>query len=245
MTTLRQALLATARRMNREGINQGTSGNLSVRARPGFLITPSGLAYDRCRAADMVPMTFDGGWTGTKRPSSEWRIHRDVMADRPEVGGVLHAHSTHATALACLGKGIPAFHYMVAVANGPDIRCAPYATFGTEALSRHVLKALAGRKACLMANHGMLVLGADLDDALARAIEVEKLAEMYLKALQGGRPKILGAAEMRVVLDKFKDYGRNAQQAAMPATGKAARAHGGAKKPTAPVAGRKARPKRA
>jgi L-fuculose-phosphate aldolase len=243
MSTLRQALLATARRMNRDGINQGTSGNLSVRTRAGFLITPSGLAYDLCRAADMVPMTFDGDWTGARRPSSEWRFHRDILADRPEVGAILHAHSTHATALACLGKGIPAFHYMVAVAGGPDIRCAPYATFGTEALSRHVLKALAGRKACLMANHGMVVVGADLDDALARAIEVETLAEMYLKALQSGRPKILGAAEMRVVLEKFKDYGRNAQQAARPSRAKTATPRSGVKKPA--VAARASRAKRA
>jgi len=221
---LRQALLATARRMNREGINQGTSGNLSVRTRQGFLITPSGLPYDRCRAADMVPMRLDGGWSGHKRPSSEWRFHRDILANRPEVGAVLHAHATHATALACLGKGIPAFHYMVAVAGGPDIRCAPYATFGSEALSRHVLKALAGRTACLMANHGMVVLGQDLDDALARAVEVETLAEMYLKALNGGRPKILSAVEMRIVIEKFKDYGRNAQSAKTAAGSKGGRA---------------------
>jgi L-fuculose-phosphate aldolase len=231
--SLRAKLLATARRMNALGLNQGTSGNLSVRTGTGFLITPSGLPYATCRPADMVAMTMDGTWRGRRRPSSEWRFHRDLLAARAEIGAVLHAHATFATTLACLGKGIPAFHYMVAVAGGAEIRCAPYATFGTEALSRHVVRAIEGRTACLMAHHGLIVLGADLDDALARAIEIEKLAEIYWRALQAGRPKTLSADEMRIVLEKFKDYGRNAQAARAGGTPRPRRAATRARKSAA------------
>jgi L-fuculose-phosphate aldolase len=204
----REALLATARRMNATGLNQGTSGNLSQRVEDGFLITPTGMDYERMRPEDIVLMRFDGNHQGRRRPSSEWRFHRDILAARPEVGAVLHAHSMFCTTLACLRRSIPPFHYMVAVAGGVDIRCAPYATFGTEQLSRHALEALEGRRACLLAHHGMLAVGSDLDGALRLAVEVETLAALYWRALQVGEPGVLDAAEMAVVLEKFKTYGQ-------------------------------------
>ncbi len=207
---LRQSLVDAARRMNALGINQGTSGNLSVRAGEGFLVTPSGLAYEAMTADDIVEMAFDSNWrcpTPGRRPSSEWRIHRDILAAREEAGAVVHAHAMFATTLACLGLEIPAFHYMVAVAGGHDIRCARYATFGTQQLSDHALAALEGRKACLLANHGMLALGATLERALALALEVETLAAQYWRALQIGRPNLLSEEEMARVLEKFADYG--------------------------------------
>ena len=204
----RQALIATARRMNALGINQGKSGNLSQRIRGGFLVTPTGMAYDALEPADIVPMRFDGTYRGKRLPSSEWRFHRDILAARPEVNAVIHTHAMFATTLACLGRDIPAFHYMIAVAGGDTIRCAPYATFGTEALSRHAVAALRDRRACLLANHGMIALGADLESALALAVEVETLAAMYWRALQVGKPKLLGRAEMKRVIEKFRTYGQ-------------------------------------
>jgi len=205
---LRREIIATALRMNALGINRGRSGNVSARIEGGFLVTPTGIAYDSTQPDDVVAMTFDGESRGSRLPSSEWRFHRDIYAARPEVGAIVHAHSPFATTLACLGRGIPAFHYMIAVAGGADIRCAPYATFGTQALSDHALRALAGRKACLLANHGMIGVGAALADALALAVEVEALAEQYWRALQIGEPKLLSEAEMAVVLAKFASYGQ-------------------------------------
>lgn len=205
---LREAMIATARRMNAAGLNQGTSGNLSQRVEDGFLITPTGMEYERMVPEDLVLMRFDGNHEGRRLPSSEWRFHRDILAARPEVGAVLHTHAMFCTTLACLRRPIPSFHYMVAVAGGTDIRCAPYATFGTEALSRHALAALEGRKACLLANHGMIALGSHLDGAFSLAVEVETLAAMYWRALQVGEPVLLDAAEMAVVLEKFKTYGQ-------------------------------------
>lgn len=204
---LREAMVATCRRMNGLGINQGCSGNLSQRVDDGFLVTPSGLPYDEMSPEDIVAMRFDGSWDGRLKPSSEWRIHRDILAARPEIGAVLHTHAMFATTLACLGRTIPAFHYMVAVAGGVDIRCAPYATFGTQELSSHALRALEDRRACLLANHGMIALGTDLKGALALAVEVETLAAQYWRALQIGKPHLLDEAEMAVVLEKFKTYG--------------------------------------
>ncbi len=205
---LREAMIATARKMNAAGLNQGTSGNLSVRVEEGFLLTPTGMDYDALVPEDLVLMRFDGPPEGRRRPSSEWQLHRDILASRPEVGAVLHAHPMFCTTLACLRRGIPAFHYMVAAAGGTDVRCAPYATFGTEELARGALAALDGRKACLMANHGMLALGADLAGAFKLAVEVETLAAMYWRALQVGEPVILDGAEMARVLEKFKTYGQ-------------------------------------
>jgi L-fuculose-phosphate aldolase len=205
---LREAMIATARRMNTSGLNQGTSGNLSQRVEDGFLVTPTGMDYDAMVPEDLVLMRFDGTHEGRRKPSSEWRFHRDILAARPEVGAVLHAHSMFCTTLACLRREIPAFHYMVAVAGGVDIRCAPYATFGTEELSRHAVAALEGRKACLLANHGMLALGVNLASTFKLAVEVETLAAMYWRALQVGEPVVLDAAEMAVILEKFRTYGQ-------------------------------------
>jgi len=204
---LREAMISTARRMNATGLNQGTSGNLSQRVEEGFLITPTGMEYERLLPEDIVLMRFDGNHEGRRLPSSEWRFHRDILAARPEVGAVLHTHAMFCTTLACLHRPIPSFHYMVAKAGGTDIRCAPYATFGTEELSRHALAALEGRKACLLANHGMIAVGSHLAGAFSLAVEVESLAAMYWRALQVGEPVLLDAAEMAVVLEKFKTYG--------------------------------------
>ncbi|HYO53674.1 class II aldolase/adducin family protein [Archangium sp.] len=201
-------MISTARRMNASGLNQGTSGNLSQRVEDGFLLTPTGMDYDTLVPEDIVLMRFDGGHEGRRAPSSEWRIHRDILATRPEVGAVLHAHSMFCTTLACLRQGIPSFHYMVTAAGGEDIRCAPYATFGTEELSRHAVAALEGRKACLLANHGMIAVGKDLAGAFKLAVEVEALAAMYWRALQVGEPVLLDAAEMARVIEKFKTYGQ-------------------------------------
>lgn len=205
---LRRKLIEITQEMTRAGLNVGTAGNASVRAGKGYLITPTGMDYACLKPADVVTMDFDGGAKGRRAPSSEWPFHGDILAKRAEFGAVLHAHPPHATALACLGKPIPAFHYMVAVAGGADIRCAPYATFGTKALSRHALKALEDRRACLLANHGMIACGRDLDAAFALAVEVENLARQYVLALSAGKPRILPPREMTKVIALFKDYGR-------------------------------------
>jgi L-fuculose-phosphate aldolase len=205
---LRREIIATARAMNVRGLNRGKSGNVSARIESGFLVTPTGLAYETMQPEDIVAMNLQGEARGMRAPSSEWRFHRDIYGARPEVAAIVHAHSPFATTLACLGKGIPAFHYMIAVAGGKDIRCAPYATFGTQELSDGALRALTERKACLLANHGMIAIGARLDDALALAVEVEALAEQYWRALQIGEPNLLPDAEMTGVLEKFRTYGQ-------------------------------------
>jgi len=200
-------LIETCKKMNAIGLNQGTSGNASIRVDGGLLITPSGLDYDKVSPSDMVKIDYEGKvLRGGKAPSSEWHFHCRVMAAKPKAGALLHTHSINATTLACLGRGIPPFHYMIAVAGGRDIKCAPYATFGTEKLADAVLEALDGRLACLMANHGMIVLGRDLEDAFKRAVEIETLAAQYLKALAIGTPQLLTIGEMEAVLDKFKTY---------------------------------------
>jgi L-fuculose-phosphate aldolase len=205
---LRGEIIATALEMNACGLNRGKSGNVSARCGDGFLVTPSGLAYEATRPEDIVAMTLDGAARGALAPSSEWRFHRALYASRPEVGAVVHAHSPFATTLACLGRDIPAFHYMVAAAGGNNIRCAGYATFGTQQLADHALGALHGRKACLLANHGMIAVGSSLRAALALAVEVEALAEQYWRALQIAPPNLLSDAEMEVVLAKFASYGQ-------------------------------------
>lgn len=208
---LRQQLIETAMAMNDSGLNQGTSGNLSVRSEKGMLITPSGMDYAGLSLDDIVRMDFDGSCQGTRKPSSEWRFHAAIYQHHPEANAVLHAHPVSCTTLACLGKGIPAFHYMVAVAGGKDIRCADYATFGTRELSGSVLKALEARKACLMSNHGMTCFEKDLPRALALAIEVEYLASVYGRILAIGEADILSDSEMSKVLEKFKSYGVQTQ----------------------------------
>ncbi|MCB1889301.1 MAG: class II aldolase/adducin family protein [Rhodocyclaceae bacterium] len=202
-------LLATAREMSAQGLNRGTAGNASVRL-PGdaMLITPSGLPWERCEPGDMVRLGPDDAWDGPLKPSSEWRIHRDIYRARPDATAIIHAHSPHATALACHRRPIPSFHYMIARFGGSDIRCAEYRTFGTQALSDAVLAALEGRSACLMANHGMIVIGRDLEHALALAVEFETLCQHYLLACQLGEPVILEAAEMAEVAARFAGYGQ-------------------------------------
>ena len=204
----REQVLATARGMNAAGINRGSAGNVSARCESGFLITPTGLSYDEISAADIVTMTLDGGFSGARKPSSEWRFHRDVYVARPEAGAVVHAHSPFATALACMELAIPPFHYMIARFGGAEVRCAAYATFGSQELSDQALKALAGRSACLLAHHGMLVVGRDLKQALSLAVELETLCEQYWRVLQLGEPRLLPDDEMERVLEKFATYGQ-------------------------------------
>lgn len=208
-SNLREQLLGTYAEMIRLGLNQGTAGNCSVRC-PGtetFLITPSGMPLEAMSPQAMVLVGFNGKVLNTGKPSSEWRFHRDIFKARSDVGAVVHTHSVGATSLACLRQGIPAFHYMVAVAGGSDIRCAPYALFGTQELSTVALEALENRKACLLANHGLVALGGDLSQALGLAQEVETLAQQYLAAKQVGEPVLLSEDEMRQVFDQFREYG--------------------------------------
>lgn len=213
---LRIAIVAHCQRLTSAGLSPGTSGNISARCtregQAGLLISPSGVDYASLQAESLAWMRIDDGvWSGPLKPSSEWRFHRDIYATRPETGAVVHAHPTHATALAVQRLAIPSFHYMVAIAGGADIRCAPYATYGSEELSRNALAALEGRRACLLANHGLIALGADLRRAFALAIEVETLAQQYLLARASGTPVLLEAQEIDRVLEKFKSYGVNAQ----------------------------------
>ena len=200
-------MVDTCRRMNATGLNQGTSGNLSARHAEGFLVTPTSLPYDAMEPGDLVAMGFDGGHAGARRPSSEWRFHRDILRERGDVACVLHSHSVYATTLACHHRPIPAFHYMVAVAGGPTIRCAPYATFGTQALSDHALAALEGRRACLLGQHGTIALGATPAAALALAVEVETLARLYLQALVLGEPPVLPDDEIARVMEQMRGLG--------------------------------------
>lgn len=200
---LREEMVAICRRMNSSGINQGTAGNLSVRAGDGFLITPSSLPYDTMTPDDIVEMGFDGTYVG-RRPSSEWRFHRDILKERGDMNVVLHCHSVYATTLACHHKTIPSFHYMTGVAGGTTIRCAEYATFGTQALSDNALTALKDRKACLLGQHGQISLGTNMEGALWLAIEVETLSRIYVQALTLGEPPVLSDEEMGRVIDQMK-----------------------------------------
>lgn len=205
---MREELISTARAMAAAGLNRGTAGNLSVRDGEGFLITPTGMAAEDMEPEDIPFMKLDGSWEGRRAPSSEWRFHRDLYAARPEAGAVLHAHSPYAVSLACLRYDIPAFHYMIARFGGTTVRCSSYATFGTQELSDAALQALEGRNACLLANHGMLLFGRDLKQALALGIELEELCGQYWRACQLGQPVLLSEEEMAVVLEKFKNYGQ-------------------------------------
>ena len=203
---LRKQLLQSARALNASGINQGTSGNVSVRMADGLLITPTSLPYDQMGPADLVALDLGGQPLDPdqRRPSSEWRLHADILRSRPDVMAVVHCHSTSATALACHSRGIPSFHYMVAVAGGVDLRCAPYALFGTQEFSDLALQALQDRQAALLAHHGQVALGASLDQALRLAIEVETLARMYLQACQLGEPPCLSTEQMQAVQQQFR-----------------------------------------
>lgn len=207
---LGRRIVDTCLAMNVSGINQGKSGNVSARFGDAMLVTPSGVSYDALKPMDIVLLGLDGSpiEEGQLLPSSEWRMHADIYRARPEAQAIVHAHPTFCTALACQRVGIPAFHYMVAVAGGTDIRCSDYATFGTQALSDTMVAALQDRKACILANHGMICFEATLDKALGLAIEVEGLARQYHHARQLGEPVILSDAEMAEVLEKFKTYGK-------------------------------------
>lgn len=205
--TLREELIDVARGMNRRGLNHGTSGNVSARVPEGLLITPSALAYDAMSPGDVVLLAPDGRvLDGERSPSTEWRLHAGVLAGRPDVDAVVHAHATFCTTLSCLRRDIPAFHYMVAVAGGDTIPCSRYATFGTAELAKAAHEALTDRMACLLANHGMLALGSSPATALALAEEVETLAELYWRALQVGEPVLLSDEEMTDVRDAFQEY---------------------------------------
>jgi L-fuculose-phosphate aldolase len=211
---LRRAVIETARAMNASGLNQGTAGNVSTRAKDGFLITPSGIPYDDLKPEQIVRMDLDGGYEGDWLPSSEWRMHLDLYRGRSEAAAIVHTHSCYATALSSLRREIPAFHYMVAVTGGPVLRCADYATFGTAELSDAMLCAMEGRSACLLANHGAIAFGENLKRALWRMGEVEQLAKQYFIACQMGQPVVLPDEEMGRVLRRFASYGKQAGERA-------------------------------
>lgn len=209
--SLRRQVIETCRALERHGLNQGTSGNVSVRlsANPddGFLLTPTALAYDEMQPEDIVHMHLDGSHRGPRQPSSEWRFHLDIMRARPDAGAIVHTHSAYATTLACLRRDIPAFHYLIALFGGNSIRCSGYATYGTQELSDHVLAALADRTAALMGNHGLIVLGPNLPKALALTVEAETLAKLYWQAIQVAEPVILPDDEIARVRAKIAAYG--------------------------------------
>lgn len=203
---LRTSLLQTSQRMVELGLNRGTAGNASVRCGDGMLITPSALPVAEMVAESIVRMDLEGNVLQGRKPSSEWRFHRDILAARPEIGAVLHMHSTYATTIACLRRDVPAVHYHIAIAGGDSIRCAAYTIFGEQNLSDLALEALRDRKACLLGNHGMIALGKDLDEALSVAQEVEFLCEIYWRTLAVGEPQILTAQQMHEVKAKFVEY---------------------------------------
>lgn len=212
---LRNQIVDAAKGLNTTGLSAGTSGNVSARIEPdgGFLITPSGVPYEKLRGEDMVKMDMEGTVIGgTLKPSSEWRFHRDIYRERGPAKAIVHAHPPHATALACMGHDIPPFHYMVAIAGGKSIRCAPYHIYGSDELSAAALEALAGRRACLLAHHGLIAFADTPDKALRLAVEVEDVAHQYALVLPLGEPPLLSEAEMEAVLNKFWGYGDNAQR---------------------------------
>jgi L-fuculose-phosphate aldolase len=205
--SVRQSIIESCRSMNALGINQGTSGNISVRWKDGLLVTPSGVPYHHMSADDIVHLRMDGSCDHPLAPSSEWRFHRDIMKSRPEVGAIVHAHPTYCTAFAMCRREIPAVHYMIAAAGGPTVRCGAYATYGTAELSEAALQALEGRTCCLLANHGMIATGADLAKAMWLAVELETLCRQYAMALQIGEPAVLPDDEIARTIEKFKSYG--------------------------------------
>ena len=207
---LRAAIVAKARWMNTSGLNQGTSGNISTRYKDAMLITPSATAYDAMTPEMIAAMRLEGeygSWEGPLKPSTEWRFHLDIMKARPEVGGVVHTHSTYATVLGIARKEIPAVHYMIAAFGGPSIRCAGYARYGTKELSDYALSALEGRNGCLLANHGMIALGANLDKAMWLAVELETISREYYLSLVLGNPHVLTDAQIEETARGFATYG--------------------------------------
>ncbi len=209
-TAVRHAIVAACRQMNALGINQGTSGNISVRRGETMLISPSAVPYETMRPEDVAVMPIGGeygAWSGPLPPSSEWRFHLDILRARPEINAVVHSHPTYCTTLAITRREIPACHYMIAAFGGTNVRCAPYATFGSKALSGHALTALAGRLACLLANHGMIALGETLAKAMWRAVELETIARQYYHSLLIGGPVLLSEADIAETAAKFETYG--------------------------------------
>lgn len=209
---LREQLVAAMERLDARGLNRGSTGNLSHRLGAGMLITPTGMGADDLRPQDLVWLGDDGTLSGDWQPSSEWHFHQAVYRARPDLQAIVHTHSVHATALACLERPLPAFHYMVAVAGGDSVPCTPYHTFGTAELSVAVAEALRDRQACLMAHHGLVAAGTSLAQAMKVAIEIESLCEVYLKALAVGEPAVLGAGQMAEVIEKFRSYGKTARR---------------------------------
>ncbi len=204
---VRTAIVEHCLTMNRLGINQGNSGNISVRHGDGLLITPTSLPYDQMSPEDIVYLATDGTPDGIRERSSEWRFHCDIMRLRPEVKAIVHAHPMYCTTMAIMERDIPAIHYMIAVAGGPNIRCAPYAIYGSEELSNHAVAALEGRKACLLAHHGMIAVGSSLDHAMWLTVEVETLARQYHGCLQIGEPPLLSDRQIEDVMAKMDGYG--------------------------------------
>jgi L-fuculose-phosphate aldolase len=207
--TLRREIVEAAQAMNALGINQGTSGNISVRSGASMLITPSATPYDAMGPDDIAAMPLDGNgaWTGPLKPSTEWRMHLDILRGRADANAIVHTHAPFCTALSILRRGIPAIHYMMAAFGGADIRCAPYANFGTAELARLALIALEGRLGCLLANHGMVVVGPSLAKAMWLAVELETLARIYCLSLQTGTPHLLSDAELAEAAASFSTYG--------------------------------------
>jgi L-fuculose-phosphate aldolase len=209
-TKARQQLIDYAQQLNSSGLSVGMSGNISVRCDEGLLITPSAVDYQQLRPKDIVLLEPFGAVTANqnRQPSSEWHFHCGLYLSRPDINAIVHAHPTYCTALACTGRDIPAFHYMVAVAGGSSIPLAAYHLFGSEALSEAVVKTLQHRQACLLANHGMITLGDDLGKAFKLALETESLAQQYCEALKLGDVKLLSDQQMAAVIDQFKTYGQ-------------------------------------
>ena len=207
---LRQEIVDSARAMNAMGINQGTSGNISARWGDTMLITPSATPYEAMRPEQVAAMPISGqhgAWTGPLKPSTEWRFHLDILRGRPDAGAVVHSHATFCTTLAIARREIPACHYMIAAFGGANVRCAPYATFGTAELAQHALTALEDRNACLLANHGMIAVGATLAKAMWLAAELETIAKQYCYSLMIGGPHILTGAEIADAARSFGSYG--------------------------------------
>jgi len=205
-TAKRQSIIEACLEMNASGLNQGTSGNISLREKKGMLITPTSMPYAKMKPEDIVEMGLDGKVKGKGKPSTEWRFHLDIFRARPDVHAIVHAHPTYCTTLAIMERSIPAIHYMVAAAGGADIRCAPYATFGTQALSDHAVEALKDRKACLLAHHGMIAVADNLERA-----EVETLAKQYVNCLTLGEPSVLAPEEIANVAKRIANYGLYSQ----------------------------------
>ena len=202
-----EQIIKYANMLNSEKLSTLRSGNVSLRYKNGFLITPSGVKYSLLKVDDIVFVSLDGKFDETKnKPSSEWRFHKDIYSSKNEANAIVHAHSTHATAVSAHNKDVPAFHYMIALAGGNDLKCAKYATFGTQELSDNIINALKNRKACLMSNHGQVAFGDNLEQAFELAQEVENICHQYINAIKIGEPKILSSSEMDVILEKVKNY---------------------------------------